>query len=193
MKRIEVSLRRFGHYLLYLLSIHVVALFFFFVFRLTLFCSIDYQFPEEIRGDIALQAIAFIRGLWFDNVIACYLLLLPLVVIWIAAFSTIHPDGFLDRYLSISYSFIRFVSSFRWQIFHISNTSLRRSIHPFIIGLVTEERLPVWCLASLPIISLSFWEYCLLDCLVGVLHFCLPLFIEEQKVSLHGFRCLVGL
>lgn len=81
----EFSIKRFGYYLLYLLSIHVVALFMFFVFRLTLFCSIDYQFPTDIQGDVALQAVAFLRGLWFDNVIACYILLLPLVVMWIAA------------------------------------------------------------------------------------------------------------
>lgn len=79
------SIKRFGYYLLYLLSIHVVALLFFFVFRLTLFCSIDYQFPADIEGDVALKAVAFVRELWFDNVIACYILLLPLVAVWITA------------------------------------------------------------------------------------------------------------
>ncbi len=79
------SLKQFGYYLWYVLSIHIVALLFFFVFRFTLFCSIDYQFPAEIEGDFALQAVAFVRGLWFDNVIACYILLLPLVVMWIAS------------------------------------------------------------------------------------------------------------
>ena len=34
------------------------------------FCSIDYQFPAEIKGDVLLQSGAFLRGLWFDNVIA---------------------------------------------------------------------------------------------------------------------------
>lgn len=81
----KISIKRFGYSLLYVLSIHVVALFFFFAFRLTLFCSVDYQFPADIEGDFALKAVAFVRGLWFDNVIACYILLLPLVVMWIAA------------------------------------------------------------------------------------------------------------
>lgn len=80
-----ISIKRFGGYFFYLLSIHLVALFIFFVFRFTLFCSIDYQFPAEIKGDVALQSVAFLRGLWFDNVIGCYILLLPLVVMWIAA------------------------------------------------------------------------------------------------------------
>ena len=80
-----ISIKRFECYLLYLLSIHVAALFIFFIFRFTLFCSIDYQFPAEIKGDVLLQSGAFLRGLWFDNVIACYILLLPLAVLWIAA------------------------------------------------------------------------------------------------------------
>lgn len=81
----EISIKRFGCYILYLLSIHVIALFIFFVFRFTLFCSVDYQFPAEIKSDIVLQSVAFLRGLWFDNVVACYILLLPLVILWIAA------------------------------------------------------------------------------------------------------------
>ena len=47
-----ISIKRFECYLLYLLSIHMAALFIFFIFRFTLFCSIDYQFPAEIKGDV---------------------------------------------------------------------------------------------------------------------------------------------
>ena len=75
---------RFGLSLLYLLTIYVAALLFFFIFRFILFISTEYQFPDNIQNDIALQAVAFIRGVWFDNVIACYILILPLVVLWIA-------------------------------------------------------------------------------------------------------------
>lgn len=81
MKRIRT--KHFGLSLLYLLTIHTVALLFFFLFRFILFISTDYQLPEIIRNDTTLQSIAFIRGVWFDNVIACYILLLPLVVFWI--------------------------------------------------------------------------------------------------------------
>lgn len=80
----EILIKRFGLSLLYLLTIHIVALAFFSLFRFILFVSTDYQFPENIQNDIALQSVAFFKGLWFDNVIACYLLLLPLVVLWIA-------------------------------------------------------------------------------------------------------------
>lgn len=76
--------KRFGLSLLYLLTIHIGALLFFFIFRFILFVSTDHQFPENIQNDVALQAVAFIKGVWFDNVIACYILLLPLVILWIA-------------------------------------------------------------------------------------------------------------
>ena len=50
-----ISIKRFECYLLYLLSIHMAALFIFFIFRFTLFCSIDYQFPAEIKGDVPVS------------------------------------------------------------------------------------------------------------------------------------------
>lgn len=72
-------IQQFTLSLLYLLIIHIVALLFFFLFRLVLFTSIDYQFPPDIQNNFLMQATAFIKGLWFDNVIACYILLLPLI------------------------------------------------------------------------------------------------------------------
>lgn len=79
------NLKLFIHNLIYLLSIHLAALAFFFLFRLVLFISTSYEFPEGIQGDWGLQAIAFVKGVWFDNVIACYILILPLVVLWVAS------------------------------------------------------------------------------------------------------------
>ena len=86
--------------LLYLLIIHIVALLFFFLFRLVLFTSIDYQFPPDIQNNFLMQATAFIKGLWFDNVIACYILLLPLVILWITALCNYHSK-WVFRFISI--------------------------------------------------------------------------------------------
>ena len=43
-------IQQFTLSLLYLLIIHIVALLFFFLFRLVLFTSIDYQFPPDIQN-----------------------------------------------------------------------------------------------------------------------------------------------
>ena len=69
----------------YLLTIHTVALIVFTLFRLVLFFNTNYTFPEEIQHDYLLQAEAFVRGVWFDNVIACYISILPLVMLWIVS------------------------------------------------------------------------------------------------------------
>ena len=79
------NLQRAKHALVYLLYIHIAALLVFSIFRWILFVSMDYTFPEHIQKDWGLQAIAFVKGIWFDNVIACYILILPLVMLWIAS------------------------------------------------------------------------------------------------------------
>ncbi len=83
MKR--TPLRRFLVALMYLLCVHVTAMLFFGVFRGFLFATTGYEFPPQIRGEWLLQATAFVKGLWFDNVIGCYILALPLVVMWVAS------------------------------------------------------------------------------------------------------------
>lgn len=69
----------------YLIGVHVLALLVFGLLRLALFLSTDYDFPEGVKGDWLLQSVAFVKGVWFDNVIACYIIVLPLVVMWIAS------------------------------------------------------------------------------------------------------------
>lgn len=46
-------IQQFTLSLLYLLIIHIVALLFFFLFRLVLFTSIDYQFPPDIQKQLS--------------------------------------------------------------------------------------------------------------------------------------------
>jgi len=74
----------------YLLTIHIGALAVFTLFRLVLFTCTNYTFAEEIQHDWILQAGAFIRGIWFDNVIACYILIFPLVILWLTSLLRYH-------------------------------------------------------------------------------------------------------
>lgn len=83
MKRSPI--RRFLYALEYLLAVHLLALLIFGIFRLVLFLGTSYEFPQEIKGEWFLHSMAFVKGVWFDNVIACYILILPLVVMWIAS------------------------------------------------------------------------------------------------------------
>lgn len=146
-------IQQFTLSLLYLLIIHIVALLFFFLFRLVLFTSIDYQFPPDIQNNFLMQATAFIKGLWFDNVIACYILLLPLVILWITALCNYHSK-WVFRFISIF--FIHCRSLFRQPTSLISLIFLRQSILPFTIGSDMEPLLPEWYWVRHHSISLFF-------------------------------------
>lgn len=149
-------IQQFTLSLLYLLIIHIVALLFFFLFRLVLFTSIDYQFPPDIQNNFLMQATAFIKGLWFDNVIACYILLLPLVILWITALCNYHSKWVSDLSLSFSFYFIHCRSLFRQPTSLISLIFLRQSILPFTIGSDMEPLLPEWYWVRHHSISLFF-------------------------------------
>jgi phosphoglycerol transferase MdoB-like AlkP superfamily enzyme len=72
-------------YLGYLLAVHGVALLVFALFRLALFIATPYTFPPAVANDRGLQAIAFVKGLWFDNVVGCYILIPLLAVLLVAS------------------------------------------------------------------------------------------------------------
>lgn len=65
----------------YILSVHVLALAVMSLFRLIQFVSLHSMMGE---GDFHPLG-AFLRGLWFDNVIMCYITVLPLCVLLVAA------------------------------------------------------------------------------------------------------------
>lgn len=67
----------------YLLAIHTIALIVFGLLRLALFLAVPYTFTDDITTGTILTA--FLKGLWFDNVISCYVMALPLIVIWFAS------------------------------------------------------------------------------------------------------------
>lgn len=69
----------------FVLGFHVLGLFVLFLFRLALFVAGHSFLTPESDGQYLLQAMAFVRGLWFDNVIACYILVLPLLAIMVSS------------------------------------------------------------------------------------------------------------
>ncbi len=70
-------MKRFVRSVLWLASIQVMALLVFSLFRLVEFVALHAQVTHP---DVSALG-AFVRGVWFDNVIACYIMALPLVVV----------------------------------------------------------------------------------------------------------------
>lgn len=90
-----------------------------------------------------MQATAFIKGLWFDNVIACYILLLPLVILWITALCNYHSKW--------AFRFISIFSFYLFTVVHYFGSQhplfllfFKQSILPFTIGSDMEPLLPEW-------------------------------------------------
>ena len=108
-----------------LLSIHFTALFF--LFRLVFFFSANYDFPDQEHVGFMSIWPAFIRGVWFDNVIACYILLIPLVAVSISALFNYYGK-ILWNVTCIFFSWLR------QPIFPIFNISLKSSIRRSSIG-----------------------------------------------------------
>lgn len=69
----------------YLVSIHVAALVLLSLFRVVFYLTMRGQIGESVvhRADLTLRAFA--NGVWFDNVVACYVMIVPLVVCLAAA------------------------------------------------------------------------------------------------------------
>ena len=65
----------------YVLAVHVLALVVFSLFRAVEYVALG----GMIADDAASRATAFVRGVWFDNVIACYVGVLPVAVLLLAA------------------------------------------------------------------------------------------------------------
>lgn len=166
-------MKRFGWSLTYLLSVHLLALLLFSAFRFILFCSIDYQFPTEISNEPALKSIAFLRGLWFDNVIACYLSVLPLIFLWIMAMIGYVRKWVLKTttiYFILLYSLLFFISAANIPYFAYFFKNINSSIFNWFsygettVGMVFEEAsfyLPI--ILGILTIGLFIWAVCYLS------------------------------
>lgn len=93
-------MKRFTKTIEYILSIHVLA-----ILALSLFRLIEYfSLHRMITDNNADKFIAFIKGLWFDNVVTCYITALPLAVILFSACFNYYRKWMLKA-IMIWYSF----------------------------------------------------------------------------------------
>lgn len=167
-------MKRFLKLLLYLLIIHCSALLITGLLRLVLFISSHQQLAASSLENGGLQAIAFIRGLWFDNVIGCYILLLPLTVGIISSVCNYYGRPlfrFFAIFFSILYSLVFIISAADIPYFAYFFKHLNSSIFEWFgyagttAGMVTGEKsyyLPIaLCLICIIvfIIGMIFWSH----------------------------------
>ncbi|MBP5278341.1 MAG: LTA synthase family protein [Prevotella sp.] len=107
-------MRRYIHSVIFLLAIHVMALLLTTLFRVFEFCSLHDMLSPDSYGQPLLWGQAFLRGIWFDNVVACYLMLLPLSVVLLAACLGFYHKAFrrfATVFLSLLYCVVFAVSA----------------------------------------------------------------------------------
>ena len=157
-------MKRYLYALRYLISIHVLGLILFTAFRLILFLQgYEYLMDEEISVFTRLEA--FVRGLWLDNVVACYISILPLVIVSLCSligyfgknlYRGIHI--FFSVFYVVAFAISAVMSSeapSSSTIYLISRTSSNTSTLPFSTGSATPERHWDLCSVSSPISSHS--------------------------------------
>lgn len=114
----------------YLLSVHVLALLVMTLFRLVEFIALHGMIVDAE----ASRVMAFVKGVWFDNVIACYISVLPVAVLLIAA-SLGGCHRRLLRGINIWYAaWFAIASCLRQPILLISSISSRTSIPAYSGG-----------------------------------------------------------
>ncbi len=107
-------MRRYIRSVIFLLSIHVMALLLTTLFRAFEFYSLHGMMSSDSYGQPLLWLQAFLRGIWFDNVVACYLMILPLSVVLLAACFGFYQKGFrhfATIFLSVLYCIVFAVSA----------------------------------------------------------------------------------
>ena len=62
----------FARSLFFIFAVHLTGLALLTLMRIVFYIAMRPTLPAETAGDVALAAQAFLRGVWFDNVVACY-------------------------------------------------------------------------------------------------------------------------
>lgn len=93
------TMKNFLHFLTYLLKIHLWALLAMTLFRVIFFFAVRNQIGSEALGEVSSYFQAFVRGVWFDNVVACYILLVPLI--FTAVVSQFRPRLWMIRTIGL--------------------------------------------------------------------------------------------
>ena len=80
--------------LLYLLKVHATGLAVLTLLRIILYYVCSGFVTPEASGNVMLLLTALIRGVWFDNVAACYIMVLPLTVCLVG-----YMSGYLGKWI----------------------------------------------------------------------------------------------
>lgn len=158
-------MERFIKSVLWLVIIHVMALLFFSFFRLVEFVSLHSQIAHYDASSLG----AFVRGVWFDNVIACYIMVLPLVVVLVSAIIGWSRHWFrrgVTIYFSVLYAIAFMPSAANTPYFAYFFKNINSSIFGWFgytattVGMLMEEK-SWWLYIALYFIAITVFVFLL--------------------------------
>lgn len=98
----------------FVLGCQATALILTFLLRLLMFSACHDMIGDESAGSITTQATAFVKGIWFDTVIGCYISILPLTLMCICGIIGYYRKWimrFVVIYTSVLYTLVFLISS----------------------------------------------------------------------------------
>ncbi|RRD02590.1 LTA synthase family protein [Prevotella sp. OH937_COT-195] len=175
-------MKRFGKTITFLLKIHLLGLAMLSMFRITEFVALKDLLTPAVKGETWLQTGAFVRGVWFDNVTACYIMVAPMFVVMLAACFHSHNRGwrrFAVWWFSIFYTLAFAVSAANIPYFGFFFKNINSGIFEWFgytgttAGMMFQES--------------SWWLYIILFIVVTAIFVRLLWFIEKRTfVDIRG-------
>lgn len=98
----------------FVLGCQATALILTFLLRLLMFSACHDMIGDESAGSFTTQATAFVKGIWFDTVIGCYISILPLTLMCICGIIGYYRKWimrFVVIYTSVLYTLVFLISS----------------------------------------------------------------------------------
>lgn len=124
-------MKNFIKALKYLFGIYLTGIIIMTLFRLVFFCTVDHNVTIETGADVTVVGKGFLHGLWFDNAIACYITILPLIIAFVT--TLFHKMGhrvirFFGIWFGVLYCFVFMGEAANIPFFSYSGKPLNASI-----------------------------------------------------------------
>lgn len=149
---------------LYVVGTHLTALLFMFILRICLYVF-NLHFLDNVEIENGWISQAFLRGLWFDNIIASYISVLPLVILTVyACFGKIKiPTKVANIYYTTLYTLVFAIGCADIPYFNYFFTHLNASIFNWkeegdvALSMMFQEPFYLFCFILFLVFSVSFW------------------------------------
>lgn len=148
-----------------LILIQVIALAIMSLLRMVTFLAVPYELPSPITWGIVAKA--FLIGVWFDNVIACYIMILPVAAVTILAlfnYQNRRVAKIILAYIYVLFTVAFFIAIVNIPYFSYFFENLNASVYqwfaflPTTMGMLLTEKSYWWYILLVIIFAWGWWR-----------------------------------